>query len=192
MKGQRHASWLVAISCHNSRKYPKFSDIGLNRDDGLAVLNQTPRRLKTRRKKFAEYSPITTCESPYKRIHFFDVTLDLTTERFKPYSKPATTPLYVHSKSNDPPNVIRNIPEAIKKRLSEISSDEDALKEAAPITRKHYARAGLHTNSEITVWRVATRSQGWRHDRVPEGCWTWESRCSQATGKKKTSNIDSY
>ena len=95
--------------------------------------------------------------------------------------------LYVYSKSSDPNNIIRNIPEAIKKRLSEISSDNDAFsKEAAPYTRKHYARAGMHTNSEITVWRVADEtSRVTRHDRVSEGCWAGESRCSQVTWKKK-------
>ena len=43
----------------------------------------------------------------------------------------------MHSKSNHPPSLIRNIPEAINKRLSEISRDEDAFNEAAP----HYQEA---------------------------------------------------
>ena len=41
-----------------------------------------------------------------------------------------STPLYVHSKSNHPPCIIKNIPEAINKRLSEISSDEETFKKA--------------------------------------------------------------
>ena len=54
-----------------------------------------------------------TIEANKKIVNFLDVTLDLTTGRFKPFSKPATTPLYMHSKSNHPPSIIRNIPEAI-------------------------------------------------------------------------------
>jgi len=66
---------------------------------------------------FANNNLRITVEANKKTVNF----LDLTTERFKQYSKPATTPLYVHSRSNHPPNIIRNIPAAINKRLSEIS-----------------------------------------------------------------------
>ena len=38
--------------------------------------------------------------------------------------KPNNTPLYVHKDSNHPPNIIKNIPESINKRLSTISSNE--------------------------------------------------------------------
>ena len=41
---------------------PKI-DIGLYRDDCLSVLNQTPYKIENV-KKFAEYSPVTTWESP--------------------------------------------------------------------------------------------------------------------------------
>ena len=111
-------------------------DIGLYHDDGLAVLNHTPQKIEKVKKEicriFANNNLRITTEANKKIVNFLDVTLDLTTERFKPYSKPATTPLYVHCKSNHPPNIIRNIPEGINKRLSEISSDEDAFNEAAP------------------------------------------------------------
>ena len=58
------------------------------------------------------------------------------------YSKPTTTPLYVHSKSNHPPCIIKNIPEAINKRLSEISSDEEAFNEAAPPYQEALQKSG--------------------------------------------------
>ena len=66
-----------------------------------------------------------------KSRQLLDVTLDLNTEKFQPYSKTANTPLYVHSKSNHPRNIIRNIPESVNRRLSEISSDEAVFNEAA-------------------------------------------------------------
>ena len=82
-------------------------NIGLYRDDGLAVLNQTPQKIEKVKKEickiFANNNLRITIEANKKIVNFLDVTLDLTTERFKPYSKPATTPLYVHSKSNHPP-----------------------------------------------------------------------------------------
>ena len=72
-----------------------------------------------------------TIKANKKVVNFLDVTLDLNTEKFKPYSKTSNTPLYVHSKSNHPPNIIRNIPESVNRRLSEISSDEAVFNEAA-------------------------------------------------------------
>ena len=113
-------------------------DIGLYRDDGLAVLNQTrPQKIEKTKKEirriFANNNLRVSIEGNKKIVNCLDVTFDLTAERFKPYSKPATTLLCVHSKSNHPPNIIRNISEAINKRLSAISSAEDAFNEAAPL-----------------------------------------------------------
>ena len=110
-------------------------EIGLYRDDGLAVLQQTPRATETIKKEickiFRKCDLKITIEANKKVVNFLDVTLDLNTEKSKPYSKPSHTPLYVHSKSNHPPNIIRNIPESVNRRLSEISSDEAVFNEAA-------------------------------------------------------------
>ena len=50
------------------------------------------------------------------------------------------------SGSNHPPNIIRNIPEAINKRLSEIYSDEDAFNEAAPVYQEAFRMSGYAYN----------------------------------------------
>jgi len=72
-------------------------------------------------------------------VNFLDVTLDLNNGKFKPYSKPTTTPLSVDSKSNHPPNIIRNIPEAI-------SSDEETFNEAASPYQDALRKNGYSTN----------------------------------------------
>ena len=140
------------VGCYLLSQLTQISDlnIGLYRDDGLAVFNQTPHKIERVKKEicriFANNNLRITVEANKKTVNFLDVTLDLTTERFKPYSKPATTPLYVHSRSNHPPNIIRNIPEAINKRLSEISSDEDAFNEAAPLYQEALRMSGYAYN----------------------------------------------
>ena len=48
------------------------------------------------------------------------------------YMKPGNTPLYVHAKSNHPPEILKRIPESINQRLSDISSDEREFNNAAP------------------------------------------------------------
>ena len=52
------------------------------------------------------------------------------------YSKPNNTLRYVNVKSNHPPAVIKNIPEGINKRLSEISLNEEIFKRAVPEYQK--------------------------------------------------------
>ena len=82
-------------------------EIGLYRVDGLAVLQKTPRATDRIRKEicniFRKCDLKITVEASKKVVNYLDVTLDLNTEKFKPYSKTSNTPLYVHSKSNHPP-----------------------------------------------------------------------------------------
>ena len=61
-----------------------------------------------------------------------------------PYAKPNNTPLYIHSKSNHPPVIIRNLPESVNKRLSDISSDEDVFNRAAPVYQKALKHSGYN------------------------------------------------
>ena len=88
-------------------------DLGLYRDDGLAVsalTNRLTEKLWQQIKKVYEDNGLkVTAEVNKKVVNFLDVTLDLTTGRHKPYMKPNTTPLYVSSLSNHPPTIIKNI-----------------------------------------------------------------------------------
>ena len=96
-------------------------EIGLYRDNRLAVLNQTPleidRANKERCQIFARNNLKIPNRSKEEVVNFLDVTLDLNTGKFKPFTKPLSTPLYVHSQSNHPPNIIRNIPAVINRRI---------------------------------------------------------------------------
>ena len=86
-------------------------EIGLYRVDGLAVLQKTPRATERIRKEicntFRKCDLKITVEASKKVVNYLDVTLDLNTEKFKPYPKTSNTPLYVHSKSNHPPQHYR-------------------------------------------------------------------------------------
>ena len=136
------------VGCYLLSKLQQISgiEIGLYRDDGLAVLNQTPREIERTKKEicqiFARNNLKITIEANKKVVNFLDVTLNLTTGKFKPYTKPLSTPLYVHSQSNHPPNILRNIPEAINWRLSSISSDQEVFNEAAPPYQEALRKSG--------------------------------------------------
>ncbi|RUA05113.1 MAG: hypothetical protein DSY43_05320, partial [Gammaproteobacteria bacterium] len=136
------------VGCYLLSKLKQIfgNDIGLYRDDGLAILNKIPKEIEKMKKEickvFADNDLRITIEANKKVVNFLDVTLDLNTEKYKPYAKPTNIPLYVHSKSNHPPNIIKNIPESINRRLSDISSDEDVFNEAAPVYQEALRKSG--------------------------------------------------
>ena len=96
--------------------------------------------LRMTRVTFPERNMFIYIEANKKIVYFLDVTLNLVTYKYKPYSKPNNIPFYVHRKSNQPPthtpSILRNIPLSRNERSSEISSDEQSLKQATPLTSK--------------------------------------------------------
>ena len=67
---------------------------------------------------------------------------DLEAETHMPYMKPGNHPLYVSSMSNHPPSILKNIPEAINRRLSTISGDKKIFENAAPTYQAELDRDG--------------------------------------------------
>ena len=47
-----------------------------------------------------------TVEANTTKVNFLDVTLDLRSEKYYPYTKEGNIPLYVHKKSNHPPSTV--------------------------------------------------------------------------------------
>ena len=67
----------------------------------------------------------TTIEPPnIKIVNFLDVRLNLASYTFCPYKKPNDTTMYVYTKSNHPPTVLKEVPKSINKILSKISRTE--------------------------------------------------------------------
>ena len=126
------------------------SCIGLYRDDGLAVTNARPRQVDILKKKickvFADNNLRVTIEANMKVVNFLDITLDLESELYKPYMKENHTPTYVHSQSNHPPLVLRNIPLGVNKRLSKISSNKEVFDKASKPYQEALRKSGYqHT-----------------------------------------------
>ena len=63
---------------------------------------------------------------------YLDVEFNLMRNSYRPYRKPNSAPLYIHTQSNHPPSVLKQVPKSIAQRLSDISSSEDIFKQAAP------------------------------------------------------------
>ena len=57
-------------------------------------------------------------------MNYLDVTFNLNDGSFKPFHKPDNETCYIHAESDHPPNIIKQIPIAVEKRLSDLSSSE--------------------------------------------------------------------
>ena len=127
-------------------------NVGLYRDDGLAVCKKSPRQTEQLKKEicriFANNKLKVTIEANMKTIDFLDITMNLTTSEYKPYMKPNNSPLYVHKSSNHPPSIIKNLPESINKRLSTISSNEKAFKDSIQPYQAALTNSGYSTKLE--------------------------------------------
>ena len=58
------------------------------------------------------------------------------------YQKPDKIIQYIHVESNHPPNIIKQLPQKIKKCLSQLSSNKDILNKSAPFYEDKLHRSG--------------------------------------------------
>jgi hypothetical protein len=85
-----------------------------------------------------------TIDGNKKVVDFLDITMNLENDTYKPFIKPNDNPLYVHRESSHPQNVLENIPAAVNRRLSAISSNEEMFWTAAPLYQEALAKSGYN------------------------------------------------
>ena len=124
-----------------AEKYNK-EDIGLYRDDGLAVFKNTSgpqneRIKKDFQKAFKDKGLEIVIECNRKSVDYLDVTLNLSDGSFRPYHKPGDETNYIHAKSDHPPSIIKQLPVAVEKRISDLSSTEEIFEQS----KQHYQAA---------------------------------------------------
>ena len=71
-----------------------------------------------------EFSLNIVSDANIKVANFLDLTLNLSTGKYEPYNKSDNKPLYINVKSNHLPNIIKNLPESISRRINKLSSDK--------------------------------------------------------------------
>ena len=123
-------------------------NVGLYRDDGLAITNASPRDTENTKKEicriFNNNGLRITIEANKKIINFLDVTFNLNQNTYPPFTKPNTELQYVHRESNHPPITTKNIPAGINRRLSSLSSDKTSFDQAVPPYQKALDESGYH------------------------------------------------
>ena len=133
-----------------SNEYGK-EHIGLYRDDGLAVFKNisgsgAERIRKNITKTFQKLDLKITISCNLKIANFFDITLNLNNGKYYPYRKPNDQPMYIHTQSNHPPPIIKNLPASISRRIKTFKKatpiHDDALKSCG------YAESLSYTNDQ--------------------------------------------
>ena len=76
-------------------------------------------------------------------MNFLDVTLDLTTGKYKPYNKPGNIPLYINVKSSHPPNITKNLPESISRCINELSFDRSVFENSKDLYNNALSSSGF-------------------------------------------------
>ena len=122
-------------------KFPNI-DIGLYRDDGLGCTDEMPGPARDRTRKeiidlFKSHRLDITLTMNLRCVDFLDVTLDLPRSTFHPYKKPNNELQYINSQSNHPPNILKQLPKMIEKRLSDLSNSEHEF----DVAKNDYERA---------------------------------------------------
>ena len=127
-----------------SKSYDK-KDIGLYRDDGLAIFknasgSKAEKIKKDIQKLFKDNHLNITIQCNLKIVTYLDVTFYLSNARYGPSCNNEIT--YIHKESNHPASILRQIPLSIKSHLSKHSSNKKIFKEATKIYQKALKKLG--------------------------------------------------
>ena len=114
------------------------NNVGFYRDDGLAVVDNAsgPQMDKIRKQMhdiFRKHDLIITIETNLSATDFLDVSFNLSQNTYSPFRKPGNKPLYINSKSNHPPAIIKQLPSMINKRLNELSCNKEEFGQSQTI-----------------------------------------------------------
>lgn len=129
------------------------ANIGLYRDDGLAIFsNLTPLKAERAKKDLVEIFKKNdlriTVDANLKIVDFLDVTLNLKTNTYYPFRKPNDMPLYIHKNSNHPEQIIRQLPDMINRRICQLSCNKNEYDKAKPTYEKALKESGFDEKME--------------------------------------------
>ena len=123
--------------------------IGLYRDNGVAILNNTrspaAEKLKKKIQKLFKEKHRDIAQCNLKITHYLDIALNLNHGSYRSYRQPNQETNYIHVNSDHPPSIIKEIPRSIEKRLSILSSSKNIFQESAVYYEKCLKNSGYKT-----------------------------------------------
>ena len=107
----------------------KKNEMGLYRDNGLLILRgansqKTDKTRKNVKEIFKNIGFKIDIVANLREVNFLDVTFNQINGTFCPHRKPNDKLLYIHTSSNPPSQILKQIPNAINGKLSHSSSDQ--------------------------------------------------------------------
>ena len=172
----------------------KGFDNGIYRDDALGVVETTPRNAEKIRQKLVsilkDFGFKITSKANIKVVEFLDVVLDLENEKYCPFIKPGDRPKYVNANSNHPPGILKNIPLAVNKRLSAISSSKEVFDQAAPLYQAELDRAGYQ--HKLVFEEVQVNQKRKRHKKIIWFNPPYSKNLKTNVGKKFLALLDKH
>ena len=128
-------------------------NISLYRDDGLAAFKaqsgpQNEKNKKAIQKIFRDKGLDITIQCNMKIVDYLDVTMNLNEGSFRPFRKPDDKTNYIlHAESDHPPNIIRQLPVSVEKRLSFLCHHQrKSSTNRRGITKTHLREADTRMN----------------------------------------------
>ena len=165
--------------------------VGLYRDDGLALSPFSPQETENVKKQiskiFNDHGLKVTINANLKVVDYLDITLDLMTGLHRPFVKPNTKPLYVHSQSNHPKSILKNIPANVNKRLSMLSSNEEVFISSTKSHQKALEASGYDHKLKYEKQDLSTMNQKKKKKRTRRIHWfnpPWDMNVATKIGKK--------
>ena len=124
-------------------------NIGLYRDNVLAVINQAngPKIDMIRKDIIALFKSeglSITIDTNLIDTNFLDVSFNLAMDKFFPYRKPNNSPLYIHSESNHPPSITKQLPSMTSKHILNLSCNENEFNKAKPLYKSVLKSSGFN------------------------------------------------
>lgn len=123
-------------------------NVGLYRDDGLAAIPGSGPAVERTRKQvceiFHKLGLNVTTEANLTQTDFLDIYFNLRNNTFKPFRKMNDKPVYIHTNSNHPKVIKRNLPQMISDRIAKLSSSKQIY------------------DSEIETYKEALNSAGYK------------------------------
>ena len=160
-----------------SKKFGK-NNVGLYRDDGLILPKNAsgPQSERTRKditREFKRQGLNISISANLKICNFLDVTLNLTDGNNYPYRKPNNETLYIDTNSNHPPTIIKHLPAAIGRRISDILSNKELFNKAKPHYESALERSGHDEKLTYTERKkpAAHTAQNSRKNRQRNVIW---------------------
>ena len=118
--------------------------------------------------KFKEIDFKIEIETNLKIVNFLDVTFSLANSTYRPYRKPNDNLLYIHTSSNQPPQIIKHLPDSIEEKLSNNSSNEQVFNSAKPEYDKALKDSGY---KNVNLKCRARKEQREKNNRNRKTIW---------------------